>query len=221
MEIGCAALLFDADGTLVDSRAAVERCWGAWAELYGLDVAAVLAVCQGRRSEETIARFLPADEVEPAVARLDALELADLADVEPCPGVPELLAALDGPGRPSWAVVTSGILPLVTGRMRAAGLALPEVVVTAESVTAGKPDPQGYRLAARRLGVPIERCVVVEDAPVGVRAGREAGARVVAVTTTHTAEELSEADVVVESLGQLVVGDGTLTVVSPGREVGV
>ncbi|SHG79331.1 HAD-IA family hydrolase [Streptoalloteichus hindustanus] len=216
MEITCAALLFDADGTLVDSDAAVRRAWRTWARGYGLDVEAVLRVCQGRRSEETIAMFLPAEEIEAAVARLDALELTDLADVTPCPGVPELLAALDGPHRLPWAVVTSGILPLVTARTGAAGLSLPDVVVTAESVSAGKPDPEGYRLAARELGVPIERCVVFEDSPVGIQAGKSAGATVVAVTTTHAAEELTAADVVVPSLREITLGSGVLTVTSPG-----
>lgn len=211
MEIDCVALLLDADGTLVDSTAAVERTWRAWAAEYGVDAEAVLRVCHGRRSEETVAQFVPGRDVARAVARLDELEVTDLDDVASCPGAIELLAALDSHSIP-WAVVTSGITPLVTARMKAADLPLPEVLVTAEAVTNGKPAPECYRLAARRLGVEIKRCVVFEDAPAGVQAGRAAGAVVIAVTTTHPAEELVEADVIVPSLREISVRPGALTV---------
>lgn len=222
MEIACAALLLDADGTLVDSTAAVERTWRVWAAEYGVEAEAVLRVCHGRRSEETIAQFVRAEEVERAVARLDELELMDLDGIAPCPGADELLAELHGVHRTPWAVVTSCTVPLVTTRMRAAGLPLPEVLVTAEDVAAGKPDPEGYRLAAQRLGVPAGRSVVVEDAPAGVRAGRAAGAAVAAVTTTHPAEELAEADVVVASMREIGVQPGVLTVRSlPDRTLGL
>lgn len=177
----------------------------------------MLRVCHGRRSEETIARFVPAEDVERAVTRLDELELIDLDDVASCPGAAELLAGLDGADCMPWAIVTSGIVPLVTARMKAAGLRLPDVLVTAEAVATGKPDPEGYRLAAQRLGVTAERCVVVEDAPAGIRAGRAAGATVVAVTTTHPAEELAEADLVVPSLREIAIRPGVLTI---HREIG-
>lgn len=212
MEIACAAVLFDADGTLVDSTAAVERTWRAWADVYGVDAEAVLRVCHGRRSEETIAEFLPAEAIDSAVRRLDELELVDLGDVVPCPGAVELLNALGAAGSMAWAVVTSGIVPLVTARLHAAGLAVPDVLVTAEDVASGKPDPDGYLLAARKIGVPAEQCVVIEDAPAGIRSARAAGAAVIGVTTTHRATELEEADSVVASLHQIDVRTGSLVV---------
>lgn len=122
MEIACAGVLLDADGTLVDSTPAVERTWRTWAREYGVDAEAVLQVCHGRRSEETIARFVPAAQVEAAVARLDELELVDLGDVVACRGAAELIARLEDTGRLPWAVVTSGIVPLVTARLQTAGL---------------------------------------------------------------------------------------------------
>jgi sugar-phosphatase len=209
MDFACRAVLLDADGTLVDSGAVIVRTWRVWASEYGADADAVLRVCHGRRSAETIAEFVPGDLVEPAVARLDELELADMVGVVPCAGAAELLAGLNGM---PWAVVTSAISPLVRRRLAAAGLPSPEVLVTAESVTAGKPHPEGYGLAARQLGVAPRDCVVVEDAPAGVRAGRAAGCRVVAVTTTHDAAELAEADAIVPSLHEVTVGPGMVTV---------
>ncbi|WP_158893864.1 HAD family hydrolase [Amycolatopsis anabasis] len=214
MEINCSALLLDIDGTLVNSLGAVERTWRAWAAEYGLDGDAVLRVCHGRRSEETIADFLPGEQVESAVARLDELELADLDGVVACAGAAELLAA----NRLPWAVVTSGIVALGTARMKAAGFSLPEVFITAESVTEGKPAPECYRLAARKLGVPAGDCVVIEDAPAGVRAGRAAGATVVAVTTTHRAEELGDADFVVPSLDHVTVRGDQIAIAGGGGE---
>jgi sugar-phosphatase len=212
MDFTCAALLLDADGTLVDSTSVIERTWRAWAGEFGVDADEVLRICHGRRSEETIAQFVAAERVGQAVARLDALELADLDGVVACPGAADLLTGLDGM---PWAVVTSGIAPLVSARLGAASLPVPDVLVTAESVTTGKPDPEGYRLAAQRLGASLAACVVVEDAPAGVRAGRAAGSVVVAVTTTHPAAELTAADVVVPSLRELTVHSGVLTVRQP------
>jgi sugar-phosphatase len=212
MEITCAALLLDADGTLVDSSVAVERTWRAWAAEYGVDAEAVLRVCHGRRSEETIAQFVPAEEVASAVARIDELELVDLGDVVACRGAHELLTAAEGAGSMPWAIVTSCTVALVTARLGAAGLPVPDVLVTAEDVARGKPDPEGYRLAAQRIEAPIGQCVAVEDAPAGVRAALAAGGTAIAVTTTHQVEELREADAVVSSLQEIDVRPGTLTV---------
>lgn len=173
MEITCDALLLDADGTLIDSIPAVERAWRTWAGEYGLDVDAVLRVCHGRRSAETIAELVPPADFDTALARLDDLEVTDTLGVTGYPNSRELLAACTN-GLP-WAIVTSGGLALVTARLKAADLPMPTVLVTAESVANGKPDPEGYRLAAHQLGVDPERCVVIEDAPPGIHAGKEIG----------------------------------------------
>jgi sugar-phosphatase len=218
MEMTAAALLCDLDGTLVDSSAAVERSWRTWAREYGLDADEVIGVSYGRRSEDAVAEIVAsAAERSAALARIDELELTDLAGVVPVPGAVELLARLE-PG--SWAVVTSGSRALMTARIQAAGLPTPSVLVTAADVRAGKPDPEAYLLAARRLGVDAADCLVFEDAPAGVAAGRAAGARVLAVTVTHPAAELAGADVVLPDLSPVTVwpdGDRLTLRVDPRR----
>ncbi|MCX9191269.1 phosphatase [Carbonactinospora thermoautotrophica] len=210
MEIRCDALLFDVDGTLVDSTAAIERTWRRWAAEWSHDPDAIIAVCHGRRSKDVIAQFVAAEDVARATARLDELELADLAGIVAVPGAPELLAGL--PAR-AWAVVTSGSHALASSRLRAAGLPLPEVMVNGPDLRHGKPHPEGFLTAARLLGVDPGRCVVFEDAPAGVAAGKAAGAAVVAVTVTNPASALAQADVVVPDLSAVAVaadGDGFL-----------
>ena len=173
------AVLFDMDGTLVDSDAAVERAWRVWAGEYGADPAAVLAVAHGAPAERTV-RIVRPDlgdaEVAAAAARQLELQYDDLSDVVATPGAHELLAALRLP----WAVVTSADVRLAKARLGAAGISAP-VLVTVEDITAGKPDPEGYLRGAELLGVEAVRCLVVEDAEVGVTAGRAAGATVAAL----------------------------------------
>ncbi len=197
MQLEVDAILFDIDGTLVDSTAAVERTWRTWAAAHGADAEEILRVCHGRRSQDTIALFLPAAEQAAAVDELERLELDDLADTVALPGAVPLLSRLE-PGR--WAAVTSGPRALMQARLRAAGLPEPGVLVTAEDVSIGKPDPQGYLLAAAALGVDAGRCLVVEDAPAGVEAGRAAGAAVLAVATSHDASVRGGADATVHDL---------------------
>jgi sugar-phosphatase len=191
--------LFDIDGTLVDSSAVVERAWRQVAREFGTDGDAIVAGCHGRRSADTIEEFFPPPVRAAARERIDALELAD-RDVTACRGAAELLATLDG--RP-WAAVTSGPRPLMTARLAAAGLPVPKVLVTADDVRHGKPAPDGYRQAARVLGLSPADCVVVEDSPAGVGAGKAAGALVAAVTTTHPAAALQAADLVVAGLPEV------------------
>jgi sugar-phosphatase len=173
------AVLFDMDGTLVDSDAAVERAWRTWAAEYGVEPAAVLAVAHGAPAERTVRLVRPdlteAGVTEAATRQL-ALQYDDLSDVVPTPGALELLAALRLP----WAVVTSADVRLAKARLGAAGIEAP-LLVTVEDVRVGKPDPEGYLRAAELLGVAPEHCLVVEDAEVGVTAGRAAGAQVAAL----------------------------------------
>lgn len=191
-------ILFDIDGTLVDSTATVERSWGTWADEYGVDYQEVLKVCHGRRTEDTVAHFIAPHERIAATARLLALqELADLDGVLALPGARRLLDALP---HGHWAAVTSGPRSLMAARLAAAQLPAPKLLIGAEDVADGKPNPQGYLKAAAALGLDAQECVVVEDAPAGVGAGRAAGAQVLAVTTTHRATELADADVVVGDL---------------------
>lgn len=197
------AVLFDIDGTLVDSTAAVERTWTLWADAHGYDAGAILRVCHGRRSQDTIADFVQdPDERAAAVTELEELELQDLRDVVALPGAPELLRVLPAH---RWAAVTSGSRQLMQARLHAAGLPLPAVLVAAEDVEHGKPDPAGYLSAAAQLGGRASSCVVIEDAPAGLRAGRAAAAFTVAVCTSHPAHQLHEADVVVPDLRAITV----------------
>ncbi|MEW2357987.1 HAD-IA family hydrolase [Spirillospora sp. NPDC029432] len=197
LTLPCPAVLFDVDGTLVDSTPLVERAARRWAAEYDIDPDEFLSGAHGRRTSDRIADFLPPERVRAATEHLDALEAADVAGVTALPGARELLAAMDGL---PWAMVTSMDPAQLKARTEAAGIPLPEVVVTASDVHVGKPDPAGYLLAARRLGVDPRACVVIEDAPAGVAAGRAAGATVVAVTTSHDRSELTAADLIVPGL---------------------
>ncbi len=165
--IDVAAVLFDCDGVLVDSAASVERAWRRWATERGLDEDAVVAIAHGRRTEDTLIDLGFSDDLAAEVERLEGAEVADAASVSAFPEAAALLPSLPPE---AWAVVTSGTHALVTSRLAAAGLPLPSVLVTAEDVAAGKPDPEGYLEAARRLGRLPADCLVIEDAP-GRRGG--------------------------------------------------
>jgi sugar-phosphatase len=190
------ALLFDMDGTLVDSTASVLRSWETVAAEFAIPGDLFAAVPRhGRPATEILADLVPRGLVGPAAARLDELELADTADVTLLPGAARLLAAAP---RGRWAVVTSAGRALARVRLAAAGIDAPRVV-TIDDVSRGKPDPEPFLLGAKLLGVPPERCLVFEDAPAGLAAARAAGASTVAMTTTHTADQL-EADLIVPDL---------------------
>jgi sugar-phosphatase len=191
------AVLFDIDGTLVDSTPVVERSWRTWAQEFGVDADELMRVCHGRRTEDTVADFVTPQRRAAAVARLQALELADFDGVTALPGAQQLLEELP---RRRWAAVTSGERPLMTARLEAARLPIPDILICAEDVAAGKPSPEGYLQAAAGLGFDASQCVVVEDAPAGIAAGLAAGAQVLAVTTTHDADQVSSANVIVADL---------------------
>jgi sugar-phosphatase len=193
-----AAVLFDNDGVLVDSDDSVAHAWSRWARHYGLPVDDVVESVHGRRSADTVAAFLPAGTRDTALALIDAYEIEDAAAVGALPGAHELLAAIPAP---RWAVVTSGTSALARARLRAAGLPTPAALVSADDVTRGKPDPEGYLRAAAILGVPIGEAVVVEDSPGGIRAARRAGAR--AVVGVSLRARGTDADVLVTDLRAL------------------
>ncbi|MFD5401775.1 HAD-IA family hydrolase [Streptomyces griseorubiginosus] len=175
------ALLLDMDGTLVNSDAVVERIWRRWAAEHGLDGDEVMKVVHGRQGHASMALLLPGRPVEQNLAdnaRLLAEETADMDGVLAVPGAPEFLASLRGLPH---ALVTSADVPLSTARMAAAGLSLPEVRITAESVGASKPDPEGFLKGAAELGVEPADCVVFEDSGAGIAAGKAAGMRVVGI----------------------------------------
>jgi sugar-phosphatase len=179
----CDAVLFDMDGTLVDSRQLVERMWALWARAHGVPVEAALAVAHGRRTLETMVLLAPELATEEEAARLDAMEAEEEGGETAIAGASDLLSAL---AADRWAVVTSAARALAIRRLAGVGLPVPRILVGADDVVAGKPSPEGYLQAAARLGVESGRCVVVEDTPAGAEAGRAAGARVVGLTTTFT-----------------------------------
>jgi mannitol-1-/sugar-/sorbitol-6-phosphatase len=174
-----AAFLFDMDGTLLDSSAAVDRVWGSWAKRHGIDVPTLLASVHGVRSEDTIRRFAGASvDVAKETQWILEAEVADVDGVVALPGIHTFIEALESG---TWAIVTSAPRALAEVRLRAVNLPIPEVMITGEEVQRGKPDPQGFLLAAQRLGVSIDKCLVFEDSPAGVAAARAAGADVAVV----------------------------------------
>ncbi|PPS67948.1 MULTISPECIES: HAD-IA family hydrolase [Streptomyces] len=204
------ALLLDMDGTLVNSDASVERVWRRWAERHGLDGDEVMKVVHGRQGYASMALLLPERPMEhnhADNARMLAEETADTEGVVAIPGALEFLASLRGLPH---ALVTSADVPLSTARMAAAGLEPPAVRVTAESVGASKPDPEGFLKGAAELGIAPADCVVFEDSGAGIAAGRAAGMTVVGIGPRAA---VHEPDVVVEDLTKVRVshaGDGTI-----------
>jgi sugar-phosphatase len=193
-----AAVLFDMDGTLIDSHPAVERSWLRWAGEYGVSMSSFEGM-HGRPAKEIVAAFLPEPRQAEAFRRIEALEVEDTEGIVVLPGT---MAALNALPPERKAIATSCTAPLAEARIRAARLPAPGVLVTADQVHAGKPDPAPFLLAAARLGFSATECLVVEDAPAGLTAGRAAGAATLAVTVTHPVEQL-DADAVVATLADV------------------
>lgn len=196
------AVLFDMDGVLVDSWESIRRHWRAWAERHRLDVEAVMAQVHGKAGLDIIRATAPHLDAERETLLLAELEAADTEGVRRIDGADRLLAGLPA-GR--WAVVTSARENVARSRLQAVCLPVPEVLVTASEIRRGKPAPDGYLLAAERLGFAPESCLVVEDSPAGVEAAHRAGMKVIAVLSTHSAEELPESDAVAARLEDLQV----------------
>jgi sugar-phosphatase len=194
-----AAILADLDGTLVDSVASSRRAWGALARRRGLDEEETHLFAMGRPTRETIALLVPADERDAEQAQVDRDEVDDAGTVVAYPGAAELLG-----GPIPVAIVTSGSTELATARLRGAGLEVPEVLITADSIKNGKPHPEPFLLGVAALGVEPGRCLALEDAPPGIESARAAGMPVVAVRTSHPDGELQRATVVLDSLGEAV-----------------
>jgi mannitol-1-/sugar-/sorbitol-6-phosphatase len=194
------AILFDLDGVLVDSLLVVERAWRRWAREHDLPAEDLLAVVHGRTAREVIGMFTPHLDAAEQALRVGRYETEHRGELTVLPGARECLS-IARQGR--WAVVTSGTRALATTRLEVVGLPAPEILITADDVTAGKPDPEPYRRAAAALGVTAAECAVVEDAPMGVLAAKRAGMTVLAVTTTHPAAALGQADLVLPGMTEV------------------
>jgi len=198
--LGCRAVLFDLDGVLVDSRRCIRLVWETWAAERGLDPAPFLAVAQGRRTSDTVRMVAPHLDAAAESRALDRLEAVEARGLVAFPGAAALLAGLDETRR---ALVTSCDRAVAILRMTTAGLPIPSVFVTADDVRRSKPDPEGYLQAACRLEVAPADCLVMEDSPTGLAAGKDAGMRVLAVLTTTPADALTRADALLPSLADL------------------
>ena len=198
----CEAILFDLDGVLVDSHQVVERTWRRWLERNGIDAPDIVKRAHGRRSIETVRDVAPALDADVEVRWLAEAELGDFDGVVALPGAASILGALrEG----EWAVVTSGGRELARRRLVHATLPVPDILIAAEDVPVGKPAPDGYLRAAERLGYHASHCLVIEDTPPGIQAGRSSGAKTVALTTTFSSAELAGADWIVRDLDHLNV----------------
>ncbi len=196
----CRAVLLDLDGTLVESAPTILRTWKRWAERNGIPFESIVRVVHGRRGIDTIRLVAPSLDAAREEAALEAEEIADMEGVRLYPGAAELMHKLQSE---PYAIVTSGSRKSAEARLKHVGLPIPRVLVDGDEVKVGKPAADAYLLAARRLKVEARDCVVIEDAPVGVEAGKAASMRVIAVASTHPAEELRQADILIRQLGDI------------------
>jgi len=198
----CAAILFDLDGVLVDSTGSVTRQWKGWAQEHNIDPQEVVEIAHGVRSIDIVRQLAPHLDAEAEVARLEKREADDQDGVAGMPGAAELIQAIPD-GR--WCVVTSGTRYLATARLKLANLPTPQVLVSADDVSKGKPDPEPYLMGAKLLGMNPSECLVIEDAPAGIRAAHAGGMKAIAITSTYPASALQEGDAVVQKLAQIKI----------------
>lgn len=205
MALACHAVLLDLDGVLVDSTEAVEAVWHAWGERHGVPCDGLRAAMHGRRTVDLVAELAPRLDAAVEAAEIDERQARAAADLDRAlPGARALLHSLPH-GR--WAVVTSGPRFLAEARLRAAGLPRPAAMVCGDDVAEGKPSPAPYLAGAAALGSRPRDCVGIEDAPVGVTSLHRAGMRAIALGTTHPADELRDAEVVLAGLDEVTAED--------------
>jgi sugar-phosphatase len=193
--VQCSAVLFDMDGTLVDSTSVVERQWKQFADRHGLDYAHIMRISHGRRNQETIREIAPHLATAEIFDQFDTAEREDRHGLRAVSGSAGLLAKLMDR---EWAVVTSASCELAANRLQAVHLPLPKILIGADNVRAGKPDPEGYLTAARLLNIEPHQCVVFEDTRPGLQAARAAGMRAIGITTTFPHTQLGPVDCIAD-----------------------
>jgi len=198
----CSAVLFDLDGVLVDSTRSVVTVWTAWAERNGISPAKALNMIHGMRTIEGVRALAPHLDAEAEAQKLESAITHKKGGTVAIQGASKLVRSLP---KERWCVVTSGLKEFAIVRLKDAKLPVPEILVSAEDVTKGKPDSEPYLKGAQLLKVDPLECIVIEDAPNGIRAGRAAGMRVIGVGTTYSASSLSEANIVVQTLEALAL----------------
>lgn len=202
MTFSCDAIIFDLDGVLVDSSTAIQNHWQSWGDSHGLSLDHIMRVAHGLRTVDTIRRVAPHLDAEQEAAAFEEMEVRDATGLVAYRGAAGLLGTIPSA---SWAIVTSGSKSLASARLMHAGLPAPQIMITSDDVRNGKPDPEAYLLAASRMRLPAERCVVVEDSPAGLKAARAAGMTAIAVSTTHSAAALGDANVIVAGVWDIRV----------------
>jgi sugar-phosphatase len=202
-------LLFDMDGVLISSLGSVERSWGTWGEMRGVDAAEAIKHSHGIRAIDIVRKLRPDLDADSELKVVEDLEIGDAEGLEVLTGVERIVLSL--PSR-YWTIVTSATDRLARSRLGHAGIPVPEKFVNADMVARGKPDPEPYRQGAALLGLRPEDCVVIEDSAAGVEAGHRAGCKVIATLFSHSMEKLGLAEWVVGSLLDLRVA------VLPGDE---
>jgi sugar-phosphatase len=196
----CTAILFDLDGVLVDSTGSVSRQWRIWAEEHQLNPEEVLSIAHGVRTIEVVHAAAPWLEATAEVKRIEEREASDQDGVRLMPGAAELVRSIPSD---RWGVVTSGTRMLATARLKYGNIPLPAVLVSADEVMKGKPDPEPYLTGARLLRRPPQECLVIEDAPAGIQAAKAAGMSVIGITSTYPRLELAAADAVIDRLAAM------------------
>lgn len=200
--IQCKAIIFDVDGVLIDSTAVVERHWFRFARKHGLDPERVILTAHGRPTVEAMRLLTPHLNVTEEAEQLVRRAAHDKEGLKQMDGVKTLIDSLP---EGVWAVATSGSRETASFRLKFAGIPLPGVLVTSDDVDRGKPDPEAYLQASQKLGIPPDKCIVFEDSPAGIAAGREAGMRVIAVTTTHRLADVRDANFITQDLSHIRV----------------
>jgi mannitol-1-/sugar-/sorbitol-6-phosphatase len=202
MKVRTKGLLFDMDGVLISSLGSVERSWQTWAQRHGLDVRETIKTAHGMRAIETVRKLTPDVDHLAELKVIEDLEIGDNDGLEVLEGV---LSILQSVPQKFWTIVTSATERLARSRLAFAGIPVPQHIITADMVKEGKPHPEPYIKGAKILGLAPQDCIVIEDSTSGAKAGRAAGCKVLATTFSHTIQQLTAADWIVESLARVKI----------------